>query len=177
MRAFHRGKHDHIALYMITVRCHCERLHSCAYVRAFDRSLVFDFSYEGQKLTTVAAFQGADDLIVATSSRAYVYMQLRNPAPIYSAEEFSMSRDDRTRARGNHEWSPPLNARGVQLHNHNHTSTLLLFISLQRRPSTKVGLIRQIRFSILWRNRCHIDCSQFLYNDYSRQRTQNDDNL
>lgn len=104
----------------------------------------------------MAAFQGADGLIVATSSRAYVYMQLRSPAPIYSAEEFSMSRDSRTRARGNHEWSPPLNARGVQLHNHNHTSTLLLFISLQRRPSTKVGLIRQIRFSILRRNRCHI---------------------
>ena len=156
MRAFHRGKHDHIVLYMVAVLCHYERSHSCVYVRAFDRSLIFDFFYDRQKLTAVAAFQGADGLIVATSSRAYVCMQLRSPAPIYSAEEFSMSRDDRTRARGNHEWSPPFNARGVQLHNHNHTSTLLLFISLQRRPSTKVGLIRQIRFSILRRNRCHL---------------------
>lgn len=146
-------KYDHLFIWFITIT-----LVYYTYMHWQIGYSLMRFLLRGMKLIPVPAFQERGGQIVGhLSSERTCACSYRSPAATQWAE-FSILRGERARAPRNHEWNPPLNARGVQLHN--HTATLLLFISLQRRPSAKVGLIRQIRFPVLRRNRCHYDRSR-----------------
>lgn len=106
-------KHDHLFIwFIITIT-----LVYYTYIHWQIRYSLMRFLLRGMKLIPVPAFQERGQIVGHLSSQRTCACSYRNPVATQWAE-FSMLRGVRARAPRNHEWNPPLNARGVQLHSH-----------------------------------------------------------